>query len=65
MQDIFNWVINNYVELFGVLGLFLALAEGVVRLTPTKADDGAVERIGKLIRQIMDLLRIPNMKKKQ
>ena len=43
----------------------LAFAELVVRLTPTEADDGAVERIGKKIRAAVDMLDkvFPNIKK--
>lgn len=43
----------------------LAVAELVVRLTPTEKDDGAVERIGKRVRKIMDMLDkvFPNLRK--
>ena len=43
----------------------LAVAELFVRLTPTKKDDGAVERIGKKIRAGVDMLDkvFPNLKK--
>ena len=61
---IFNWLMANYMELFLVLGGLVSVAEVVVRLTPTKKDDSAVERIGKLLRQVMDFLKIPNAKKK-
>lgn len=44
-----------------VLGL-LTVAEMIVRLTPTQKDDGAVERLGKVIRKILDMLPIPNKK---
>lgn len=44
---------------------FLTLAEAIVRLTPTEKDDGAVERLGKRIRQVLDMLDkvFPNLKK--
>ena len=64
MQNIIPWLMNNYVELFMVLGAVIAAAESIVRLTPTKADDGAVERIGNLLRRVMDFLKIPNNVKK-
>lgn len=44
-----------------VLGL-LAVAEMIVRLTPTTKDDTAVERIGKLIRKLLDMMKVPNVK---
>lgn len=46
-----------------VLISLIAIAEFVVRLTPTKTDDGAVERIGGLITSLLDSLNIPNRKK--
>ena len=45
-----------------IVGL-ISVAEVVVRLTPTKKDDGAVERIGYIVRKIMDFLKLPNLKK--
>ena len=63
-MSLIKWLMANYVELMLALSAVIAGAEAIVRLTPTKADDGAVERIGKIFRQIMDFLRIPNLKKK-
>lgn len=45
-----------------ILAILTVLELGV-RLTPTKTDDGAVERIGKVIRKILDFLKVPNIKK--
>lgn len=51
-------------ETVGALILaLLVVAELVVRLTPTKTDDGAVERVGKVIRRVLDFLKVPNVKK--
>ena len=61
---VINWLLANYVELLLTISAVVGAAEAVVRLTPTKADDGAVERIGKVVRQILDFLKIPNVKKK-
>ncbi len=46
----------------GLLAL-LAVAEIVVRLTPTKKDDGAVERLGSWIRRTLGWMRVPNARK--
>lgn len=54
---------NNYMEVFAILGMLVAAAEAIVRLTPTKKDDGAVERVGNILRRVMDFLKIPNIKK--
>lgn len=40
----------------------LTAAELIVRLTPTKKDDTAVERVGTLIRKFFDMLGVPNAK---
>ena len=58
--SIFKWIAENYLNLGTVLLAGVALAEAIVRLTPTKSDDGAVERIGAVIRKICDLLKVPN-----
>lgn len=59
-----KYIAEHYVELFGILLGLVAVAEIVVRLTPTKKDDGAVERLGQVLRKIQDILKIPNVKKK-
>ena len=46
-----------------VIGILLGLAELITRLTPTKADDGFVMRLGVLIGKVFDLVKIPNRKK--
>jgi len=64
MQNLLAWTMNNYMEVFAILGMLVAAAEAIVRLTPTKKDDGAVERVGNILRRIMDFLKIPkNIKK--
>lgn len=40
--------------------MLLGAAEIIVRLTPTATDDGAVERVGKAIKNILDKLGLPN-----
>lgn len=65
MEQVMNflyWVKDNYVELLSSLGIILLGLEMLVRLTPTKKDDGAVERVGKKLRSLMDLLKVPNVK---
>lgn len=63
IQDLIFFLQANWETLAAlVLGL-LGVAELVVRLTPTKTDDGAVERVGKRIRQLFDMLKVPNVKK--
>jgi hypothetical protein len=58
------WIMENYQELGALLLALVGVAEVVVRLTPTKKDDGAMERIGHVIRKAMDLMKVPNVRKK-
>lgn len=64
MMQIVQWLNANYLELGIIVATLLSAAEMIVRLTPTKADDGALERVGKVLRQVLDFLKIPNLKKK-
>jgi hypothetical protein len=45
------------------VGLLLGIAELITRLTPTKADDGFIKRIGALVDMGFDLVKMPNRKK--
>ena len=57
-----NYFIENGPALAATILAMLTAAEMVVRLTPTQKDDTAVERIGKFIRRLFDLLQVPNVK---
>ena len=58
------WVLENIDRIFLFLTFLLGIAEIIVRFTPTKKDDGFIERIGTGLRLIMDFLKIPNRRKK-
>jgi hypothetical protein len=60
MLQFWAWLSANLLEIGALVSALIAVAEAVVRLTPTKVDDGAVERIGKAIRSLLDMLRVPN-----
>lgn len=55
-----DWFMLNGPVLIGIIFGLLAVAEAVVRLTPTKNDDTAVERVGTAIRRFFDMLGIKN-----
>jgi hypothetical protein len=55
-----DWVQGNYVNVLTLLSLVVAVGEVVTRFTKTKHDDGFVQRVGKVIKGIMDFLKIPN-----
>ena len=59
-----GWLKVNYIELLSALGVILVGLEMLVRLTPTKKDDGAVARVAKLYGKLLDLLKVPNVKRK-
>lgn len=46
------------------LTLGIAIAEFITRLTPTKKDDGFVQRLGGLLKFVLDVVKTPNVKKK-
>jgi len=62
-MEIFKWLTANYQDVLLALGAVVAAAEVVVRITPTKKDDGAVERIGSVIKKLLDFFKVPNIKK--
>ncbi len=57
---ILNWITANYQNVLIALAGLVAVGEVITRLTPTKKDDGFVERIGKVLKTIMEFLKIPN-----
>lgn len=58
------WFIQaNWDLLMATILAFVTFAELAVRLTPTKTDDGAVERIGGMIRKLLDVMKVPNKAK--
>ena len=50
---------NPYVA----LGIGIAVAEVITRLTPTEKDDAFVQRLGAGIKKVLDAIKLPNVKK--
>lgn len=68
MDTILNqyyWMRDNYAELLTSLMILMIGLQGIVRLTPTKKDDGAVERLGGYLTKLMELLKVPNVKREE
>lgn len=72
MAGIINFISELYAYLMvhgpaiaGILLAIIAVAESIVRLTPTEKDDTAVERIGGWVRKVLDMFGklFPNKKK--
>lgn len=63
IQNVIWFLQANWETLIALILGLVSVAELAVRLTPTKTDDGAVERVGKRIRQLLDVLKVPSVKK--
>ncbi len=63
ITELWNLLSGRYDELFIALSILLLGLEALARLTPTLSDDSALERIGKILKKIMDFLKIPNVKR--
>lgn len=63
--EVYAYLKLHGLTIAGILLTIISVAEAIVRLTPTKKDDGAVERIGGWIRKALDMLGkiFPNLKK--
>lgn len=67
MQLITEFWVYLQANWYGLLitgSVLITAAEFVTRLTPTKKDDSAIERIGKAYGKLFDLLKVPNIKRK-
>lgn len=62
-MEVINYIMANWEIFTGIILGLLAVVEFIVRLTPTEKDNGAVERIGAIIRKVLDVLKVPNAKK--
>ncbi len=63
-MDIIHWLGSNYEEILAAAWAVVLAGEAIVRLTPTKKDDGFVQRVGEWIKKAMDWAKVPNTKKK-
>jgi len=63
LLNYFYWIKDNYVELIVSLSLLIPALQAIARFTPTKTDDGFLEKIGEKLTALMDMLRIPNVKR--
>lgn len=58
------WLQENYAGVLMLLSALVAVGEAITRLTPTKTDDGFVSRVGGVIDKVLDLAKVPNIRKK-
>lgn len=59
-----QWLQENYTGVLMLLSALVAVGEAVTRLTPTKTDDGFVTRVGGVIDKVLDLAKVPNIRRK-
>lgn len=62
LQAILAWWNLNGGAIAAILLGILPVAEVIVRLTPTKKDDGAVQRFGYWVRWFFDKMKVPALK---
>jgi hypothetical protein len=64
IKEIYAYIAANWYGILMAGSVILMAAEFVVRLTPTKKDDGFVKRLADAYAKLFDLLKVPNIKKK-
>lgn len=60
IKVVWDWVVANYMNVIYFIAALVTAAEIFTRFTKTDKDDGFVERIGSIIKKVMDWLKIPN-----
>ena len=60
LKEMFFFLKEYYADILIALSLLIGSFEIITRMTPTKKDDGAVMRIGGMLKKLMDSLKIPN-----
>lgn len=59
-QAIIQWVLANYGACFAFMATIIVAAKIIARLTPTEKDDAIFAKMDKVLKAIMDFLKIPN-----
>jgi len=47
-----NWITENFANIMAVVGAVVVLARVIVKLTPTPADDGVLEKIVSFLKTV-------------
>lgn len=61
-MNLWNWLLANYKEMGAVLAALGMIVEGLNRMFPSKKSESVLEKIGKGIRFLMDLCKVPDVK---
>ncbi len=51
-MNIWNWITANWTEIVAALGGIVLAARIIVKLTPTPADDSALEKVVKFLKTL-------------
>lgn len=65
LKELVAYISANWYGILIAGSSLLATAELIVRLTPTKNDDGFVQRIANIYNKVFVLLRVPNIKREE
>jgi len=56
MENVFSWVVENYLIVFGIIGGLLVAAKAATKLTKNTKDDEIVEKVADAFEKIEDLV---------
>jgi len=56
MENVFSWVVENYLIVFGIIGGLLVAAKAATKLTKNTKDDEIVEKVEDAFEKIEDLV---------
>lgn len=51
-MKVINWIMQNYMQIFAIIGAFYSAALMIVKLTRTPKDDEALEKVGAFIKAL-------------
>lgn len=60
-----QWVLNNKENIAEAVIAILAVGAVIVRLTPTKSDDGIFKKVDDIVNKVLDWVKVvPNNRRK-
>jgi len=65
LKEAFHWISENYANFLVCLSVIVTALESIARLFPTKNYHSGIERVGVILRKIMDFLKVPNVKREE
>ena len=62
MIEFLDWVVENYVAIFGIIGAVLTTSNLIAKLTPTPNDNNIIESIRQFFEKVSNLF-LPDRQK--